>query len=121
MKPSADQIFRALDETILRSAAWLVPAQQRAEWHREWQAELWHVRRSCCITGVFSWPAQREITAFCLGSFPDAFCVLRESWLDSSPPARMPRVTRQSLDGSAAQYLLCLCAVADSLHHLRAP
>jgi hypothetical protein len=111
MKPSADQIFHALDETILRSAAWLVPADQRTEWHREWHGELWHVRRSCSTIGLFSWPAQREITAFCLGSFPDAFCVLRQSWLAGSPPARMPRVTRHSLDGSAAQYLLCLFAV----------
>ncbi len=111
MKPSADQIFHALDETILRSAAWLVPAGQRNEWHREWHAELWHVRRSCCTTGLFSWPAQREITAFCLGSFPDAFCVLRQSWLTGSRLARMRGVPRPSLNGSAAQCLFWLFAV----------
>jgi hypothetical protein len=111
MKPLADQIFHALDEAILRSAAWLVPADQRIEWHREWHAELWHVRRSHCTTGSLSWSAQREITAFCLGSFPDAFCVLRQSWLAGSPSARMPRVPRPSVDGSAAQHLLCLFAV----------
>ena len=111
MKPSSDQIFQAFDEIILRSAALLVPAGQRTEWHREWHAELWHVRRSCCTTGSFSWPAQREIMAFCLGSIPDALCVLRQSWLAGSPPARMPGVPRPSLNGSAAQYLFCLAAV----------
>src|SRR5580704_3824371 len=111
MKPSADQIFDALDETILRSAALLIPAVQRSEWHREWHAEFWHVRRSCRTTGSFSWPAHREITAFCLGSFPDAFCVLRQSWLPPSQPARTPAAPRPRLDGSAAQYLLCLFVV----------
>jgi hypothetical protein len=114
MKPSADQIFHALDGAILRSAAWLVPADQRIEWHREWHAELWHVRRSCCTTGSFSWPAQREIISFCLGSFPDAFGVLRQSWLASSPLLRTPCIPRPKLDGSAAQvffYLLAVLAV----------
>jgi hypothetical protein len=110
MKPSADQIFQALDKSILRCAAWLVPADQRIEWHREWHAELWHVRRSCS-TDSFSWPAQREITAFCLGSIPDAFCVLRQSWQAGSTPARLPGMPRASLNGSAAQYLCCLVAV----------
>jgi hypothetical protein len=111
MTPSAEQIFQALDETILRSAAWLVPAGQRNEWHREWHGELWHVRRSCCTTGLFSWPAQREITAFCLGSFPDAFCMLRQSWLTGSRLARMRGVPRPSLNGSAAQCLFWLFAM----------
>jgi hypothetical protein len=111
MRPSADQIFHALHEAILRSAAWFVPADQRIEWHREWHAELWHVRRSCCTTGSFSWSAQREIAAFCLGSFPDAFCVLRQSWLAGSPLVRTPSVPRPRLDGSAAQYLFCLLAM----------
>jgi hypothetical protein len=109
MKPSTDQLFHALDETILRSAAWLVPAGLRSEWHREWHAELWHVRCSCGTTSLFSWRAEREIIAFCLGSFPDALCVLRQSWLTG--PTRVPGVPRPSLNGSAAQYLFCLFAV----------
>lgn len=115
MRPSADQVFRVLDETILLCAAWLVPASQRIEWHREWHAELWHVR-SCCFAGSFSWPTQREITAFCLGSIPDAFCVLRQSRLSRSTSARLPDVsrpspTRPNVHGSAAQSLFCLVAV----------
>ncbi|HEY1895246.1 MAG TPA: hypothetical protein VGG62_03195, partial [Terracidiphilus sp.] len=111
MKPSANQLFQALDEIILRSAAFLVPSDQRTEWHREWHAELWHVGRSCCATGSFSWRAQREITAFCLGSFPDALCVRRQSWLTGSRLVRMPVVPRPSLTGSASQYLCGLLAV----------
>lgn len=110
MKPSADRILRAVDETILWCAARLIPAGQRPEWHREWHAELWHVR-SCCSGGSFSWPAQREITAFCLGSIPDAFCVLRQSRPADSAPARLPGVSRPNLHGSAAQSLFCLVAV----------
>src|SRR5260370_1155113 len=108
MKPSSDQLLYALDEIILRSASLLVPGDQRTEWHREWHAELWHVRRSFAI-GSFSWPAQREITAFCLGSFPDALCVRRQSLKDGAKP--VPVASRPSLDGSAAKCLFCLFAV----------
>lgn len=31
---------------FLRAASWLLPREQRAEWRREWEAELWHARRS---------------------------------------------------------------------------
>ena len=111
MKPSVDRIFHALDEAILRSAAWLVPADHRLEWHREWHAELWHVRRSCYSTGSFSWAPQREVIAFCLGSFSDALCLLRQSWMAGSSPARIRGISRPTLNGSAGQYLLCLFAV----------
>jgi hypothetical protein len=50
---------------ILRSAAWLVPGAQRAEWLAEWRAELWYV--------------QRNATLFCLGAFRDAFWLRRNS------------------------------------------
>lgn len=50
---------RTLHTTILRNAALLVPASARAEWLAEWGAELWYV--------------ERDATAFCLGSFRDAF------------------------------------------------
>lgn len=55
---------------MLRSAAWLVPGNQRAEWLAEWSAELRHVRRSC----------RRQATPFCLGAFRDAF------WMRRNPP-----------------------------------
>ncbi len=49
---------RALHITMLRNAALLVPAPERAEWLAEWQAELAYVEHGA--------------TAFCLGSFRDA-------------------------------------------------
>ncbi|WP_321475111.1 hypothetical protein [uncultured Paludibaculum sp.] len=69
---------------MLRSAAWLVPGEQRAEWLAEWSAELWHIRRTC----------ERQATAFCLGAFRDALWMRRNCppeaqpapWLES--PAR---------------------------------
>jgi hypothetical protein len=111
MTPSSDRLFYALDEIILRSASLLIPAAQRTEWHRQWHAELWHVRRSCCAIGSFSWAAHREITAFCLGSLPDALCVRRQSWQTPAPSAQVPAPPRVSLDGSAAKCLFCLFAV----------
>ncbi|HXB69160.1 MAG TPA: hypothetical protein VNY05_13000 [Candidatus Acidoferrales bacterium] len=50
---------------ILRSAAWLVPGPQRAEWFAEWRAELWYVKQSPVV--------------FCLGAFRDAFWLRRNS------------------------------------------
>jgi hypothetical protein len=69
---------------ILRSAAWLVPAEQRAEWLAEWRSELWYVQQS----------GERRMTGFCLGSFRDALWLRRNSppdgrgWLRLDSPAR---------------------------------
>ena len=53
---------------ILRAAAWLVPAEGRAEWLAEWRSEFYYVRHSRI--------------AFCLGSFQDAL------WLRWNRPPR---------------------------------
>ncbi|MES1257868.1 MAG: hypothetical protein ABUS51_05545 [Acidobacteriota bacterium] len=60
---------------ILRSAAVLVPATQRADWLAEWRSELWHVRRE---------PHGLNVTAFCMGAFRDAFWL----WRDDPCPDR---------------------------------
>lgn len=60
---------------MLRSAAWLVPGKQRAEWLAEWSAELWYVRQS----------GDRQTTSFCLGSFRDAFWLRRNRPPDTRP------------------------------------
>lgn len=67
---------RRLQIAILRNAALLVPASERAEWFSEWKAELWYVERGA--------------TAFCFGSFRDAlwlrsnsFCTRRILSFDS--------------------------------------
>jgi len=54
-----------LDRAILRSASWLVPAAQRAEWLAEWSAEL------CYVT--------RGGTQFCLGAYRDALWLRRDA------------------------------------------
>ena len=103
MKPPSDRAMRAVQNGMLSTASFLVPADQRSEWRREWQGELWHVRHSLCECGALSWPAQRQITAFCLGSLQDAFCLRRESRRHQPP---MPRVS-----GAAGQCLLSLCTL----------
>lgn len=58
----------ALHLAILRSAALLVPEQQRAEWLAEWTSEIWHARRN---------PRAKQVMASCLGAFKDAFWLRR--------------------------------------------
>ena len=57
---------RAPHIAILRNAALLVPAPERAEWFAEWRAELWYV--------------EHDAMAFCLGSFHDALCLRGKSF-----------------------------------------
>lgn len=102
--------------TLLRTAALAVPGPQRSEWLREWSAELWHVRAACLedppdygnSTPAFSsaafWTAQTEITAFCLGAFPDAAALRRHAWPTRAGSARV--------HGSARHCLLALASIA---------
>lgn len=92
--------FQTFDRGLLEGASLLVPTTLRWEWRREWQAEMWHVRQACAKEREASWRAEREVMAFCLGAFPDAWCLSREARRDSAPPA--PR------HSSAFQCLLCL-------------
>lgn len=64
MSPAAFHI------AILRSAATLVPEPRRTDWLAEWRSELWHVRRDS---------SRRNVAAFCLGAFRDAFWLRRNS------------------------------------------
>jgi hypothetical protein len=81
----------SLNEAILRGAALLVPAAERAEWVAEWRAELCYVNH--------------DATAFCLGSFRDAL------WLRNNAPTP----TKRTFDfESPARCLLSLAAVAAS-------
>lgn len=103
MKPASNFLFPPAQRSLLLTASILVPRQQREEWQREWRAELWHVRRSLVsIDETHSWEAQREITCFCLGAFPDALCIRRQFRNDGAPVAH--------LHGSAGHALLWLSA-----------
>ena len=85
---------------LLRGASLLVPRQRRAEWSQEWSAELWYVLRECSPAASASRRPVREATAFCLGSYLDAFCLRRQLWQRQSPVAAMR--------GSASLCLLLL-------------
>ncbi len=87
--------FSLLRRMLMRGAALLVPAGMRAEWLREWQAETWHVERSC----AGGWYA----TAFCLGAFQDAWCLRRHAQREKARPV--------ALHGSAGQCLLAMATV----------
>jgi hypothetical protein len=85
---------------ILRSAAWLVPGEERAEWLAEWQAELWHVWHSRQSKAQAHFRGSPEVTDFCLGAFRDA-CWLR--W--NNPHSTHRRVFRP---GSASRSFVTL-------------
>jgi hypothetical protein len=53
---------------ILRCAAWIAPIEDRPEWLAEWGGELAYVRHTC---------GRAQMTAFCLGAFPDALWLRR--------------------------------------------
>jgi hypothetical protein len=96
-------IFSKFDLCLLRIASLLVPRRQRSEWEMEWQSELWHVRKTCTPGRSLSWRGEREVTAFCLGAFQDAFCLWRESGQKTVPLA--------TTKGSAVQCLRFLIAL----------
>jgi hypothetical protein len=103
MKLKFAPVFYGGNLGLLRLASLLVPGQHRAEWRREWRSELWHVRQACSSQSAFSWRGEREVAAFCLGAFQDAFCLRREVGLKKVPLA--------TTKGSAAQCMLFLVGV----------
>src|SRR3954454_4078456 len=103
MRPSSDRALRAMQNGMVNAASFMVPVGQRTEWRREWHGELWHVRHELCEGGALFGPAQREVTAFCLGSLRDAFCLRRES--------HQSHVPEPHISGAAGQCLLRLCTV----------
>jgi hypothetical protein len=96
-------IFHLLCLVVIRSASLFVPRGQRPEWWREWSSELWHVRETCTPSRGISWPAEREVAAFCLGAFEDARCLRQQS--------RQPAAPRVPIMGSATQSVLILAGL----------
>jgi hypothetical protein len=95
--------FNTLECSVLRASSILIPTAQRAEWLREWRNEFWHVRRECLPDNGFSWGAEREVAAFCVGSFADALCVRSH--------VRSSRTAAPAVHGSAPQCVLWLATV----------
>jgi hypothetical protein len=100
MRSVAHLPFHAVQVLILRGASLLVPFHHRAEWYEEWTCELWHVRHCCNSEPAFSWTTERELIAFCLGSYRDAACLLRQDWRTALPASQ--------IHGSGMQCILCL-------------
>ena len=98
MRERSGSAFDGIYLGLLQMAAFVVPRRLRSEWKREWRAELWHVRG-----GDGSLRADREVIRFCLGAFPDAWCLRRQ---EQSAGPRVPR-----LQGSAPQCLILLAGL----------
>jgi len=103
MTPRLGWAFHAFHLAVLRAASNLVPTRRRREWMREWQSELWHVRRERAPAPATSWRAEREITAFCLGAFRDALYLRQEH--------ERPETTHGSAWGSPAHCIFGLSGV----------
>lgn len=103
MRSAACLPFHAVQLLTLRGASLLVPFDRRAEWYEEWTSELWHVRHGCSSASAFSWTTERELAAFCIGSFQDAACLLRQDWQSALRSAHV--------HGSAMQCVLYLSAL----------
>ncbi len=78
---------------MLRFARWITPAEQRAEWLREWGGELAYVRRTRGAAWAF---------AFCLGAIPDAL------WLRRN---RAPREARRIFSFESPVHCLLFLAI----------
>ena len=98
---------RSANFCLLAGASLLVLGSQRAEWWREWRAELWQVRHEFACVGGFSWSAERAIAGFCLGAYKDALCLRR---LERRTKTRSTG-TRLSMQFGSAWHCLLLLAL----------
>lgn len=93
-------VAHAAQHTLLFAAARLVPSSQRADWLREWTAELWHARHSIASPNASSRQSEHTLFAFCIGSFPDAWCIRRHDTAQAAP-----------IHSSAVRTIMALAAV----------
>jgi len=107
LRPSS--VLHLLGLAGLRCASVLAPARARAEWWREWRAELWHAREARTPARGISWSGELEVAKFCMGAFQDARCLRADSAENQSE--EQP-VAKPAAVGSAAQCILALMAVA---------
>ncbi len=103
MTPPGPWMCSRIEGAILSCASWLTPGAQRAEWLREWRAELWHARESTRIDRQITWEGEKAMLRFCSGAMQDAW-TLRKLSLERKDP-------RTAFHGSAAECLLLLLAL----------
>jgi hypothetical protein len=66
-----DKVLRSCN-LLLRCASWIVPLRLRADWRREWEAEVWHWGHFLFEFGRLSASAEQELLRHCRGAFADA-------------------------------------------------
>jgi hypothetical protein len=89
---------------LIRAASLMVPALWRAEWRREWDAELWHV--SLALEERQERAAHWKLWRFCCGAFADAIWHLRNLFDHEALQRAVQRRTE-----SASFCLACLAAL----------
>jgi hypothetical protein len=102
---------------LLRAASLLVPKSARAEWYKEWHAEIWHWLHFLTESGRLSSQSVLEIMRHCWGAFPDA------AWhrIDQKKAARtmdeVPRSARFCLGtiGGAFIFLFLVTGLAPTI------
>ncbi len=103
----------SVSRAILRTAAFLVPAQRREEWLAEWRSEHWYVWHACNGKPNGSYrkePVKGDVVAFCLGAFKDGFW-LRQNDLCSF----IRRVFRLGSPARCVFFLTVLAVISLSL------
>jgi putative ABC transport system permease protein len=68
---------------IVRAVAMLVPAAVRADWRREWDAELRHRSAHLRRAPNLTWRTNMDLIGRALGSLPDAAWIRRQFTLDA--------------------------------------
>lgn len=101
MKPLAGWVCSKMEGGILRCASLGAPGNQRAEWLREWRAELWHAHDATQIGTECTWKTEVEMFRFCAGAVQDAVTLRKLSW--------EKKEAHTTFHGSAAECLLLLC------------
>lgn len=66
-----DRVLRSCN-LLLRCASWIVPLRLRADWRREWEAEVWHWGHFLLESGRLSASTEQELLRHCRGAFADA-------------------------------------------------
>ena len=59
-------------QQIVRVASWIVPQNQRGEWRKEWNSEVWHWIHFLVESDRLTVSSEIELVRHCWGSFADA-------------------------------------------------
>ena len=110
MKDSGNPIARTLNLGLIAGAWLIVPGSERADWWREWRAEIWQARVERACDGRVSWASERVLFSFCLGAYQDALCLRRLE--------RRTRPVHRVRFGAAWQCILLLAALLGASYSL---